>query len=147
MIKHFVIFRLSILSLLSPLLYPRFNEVDRVYTGFTSSICPSVHPSVCPSVDRIVSTLDLQQFLLNPFHIYTSYRATSICVSHVQLISKLKSLKFWQILSICNFVFVSFWLGIQYESIVWVIKRQRGYPQNVGGLVVLIIFGNHNRLP
>ena len=31
-----------------------------------------------------------------------------------------------------------FWLGIQHDSIVWVIMRQRGYPQNASVLVVLV---------
>ena len=31
-----------------------------------------------------------------------------------------------------------FWLGIQYDSMVWVIMRPRGYPQNAGVLVVLV---------
>ena len=35
---------------------------------------------------------------------------------------------------------LSFWLGIQYDSIVWVIMRRRGYPQNAGVLVVLVLF-------
>ena len=46
-----------------------FNEVERGYTGITLS--------VCPSVDRIVSALYIQQYLLDPFHICTSYQATS----------------------------------------------------------------------
>ena len=51
-------------------LYPRFNEVKSIlYTGFTLS--------VCPSVDRIVSALYLQQYLSNQFYICTSYQATS----------------------------------------------------------------------
>ena len=29
---------------------PRFNEVERGYTGFTSSVRPSVRPSICLSV-------------------------------------------------------------------------------------------------
>ena len=39
---------------------------------------------------------------------------------------------------ICNFDFVFLWLGIQYDSMVWVIMRRRGYPQNAGVLVVLL---------
>ena len=31
-----------------------------------------------------------------------------------------------------------FWLGIQHDSIVWVIMRRRGYLQNAGVLVVLV---------
>ena len=33
-------------------------------------------------------------------------------------VSKFKNLKFWQIFEICNFDFVFFWLGIQYDSMV-----------------------------
>ena len=50
------------------------------YTGFTLS--------VCPSVDRIVSVLYLQQYLLDPFHICTSYQATSEGVSRVMFVPK-----------------------------------------------------------
>ena len=41
-------------------------------------------------------------------------------------VSKFKNLKFWGIIWICNFDFVIFWLGIQYDSMVWVIMRRRG---------------------
>ena len=73
---------------------PRFNEVERGYTGCTLS----VRPSVCPSVDRIVSALYLQQYSLDPFHIYTSYQATSEGLSRIMFVSKFKHLKFWRIL-------------------------------------------------
>ena len=36
-----------------------------------------------------------------------------------------KNLKFWRFFLICNFDFVFFWLGIQYDSMVWVIMRRR----------------------
>ena len=88
------------------------------YTGITLS--------VCPSVDRIVSALYLQQYSSDPFHIYTSYQATSEGVSRVMPVSKFKNLKFWRIFLICNFDFVIFWLGIQYDSMVWVIMRRWG---------------------
>ena len=88
------------------------------YTGFTLS--------VCPSVDRIVSALYLQQYLSDPFHICTSYQASWEGVSHVMFVSKFKKkMKFWRILYICNFDFVFFCLGIQHDSIVWVIMRRR----------------------
>ena len=68
------IMRQSWLFLLTAFLYLRFNEFKRVgVTGFTFSICPSVRPSICPSVDGIVSALYLHQYKLDPFHIYTSY--------------------------------------------------------------------------
>ena len=88
----------------------RFNEVERgVYWFYL------VRLSICLSVDRIVSTLYLQQYSSDPFHICTPYQATSECVSSVKFVSKI-----W------NFDFVFFWLGIQYDSIVWIIMRWQG---------------------
>ena len=81
--------------------------------------------SPCPSVDRIVSALYLQQYSLDPFHICTSYQATSEGVWRVMPVSEFKNLKFWRIFYICNFYFVFFLLGIQYDSMVWVIMRRR----------------------
>ena len=51
---------------------PRFNEVERGVYWYHL-----VRLSICPSVDRIVSALYLQQYSLDPFHICTSYQATS----------------------------------------------------------------------
>ena len=67
---------------------PRFNEIERGYTGFTLSVCPSVHPSV----DRIVSALYLQQYSWVPFHICTSYWAASEGVWRVKFLSKFEIL-------------------------------------------------------
>ena len=97
---------------------PASTKLIGGYTGITLS--------VCPSVDRIVSALYLQQYSLDPFYICTSYQATSEGVSRVMSVSKFKNLKFWRIFKICNFDFVIFWLGIQYDSMVWVIMRRRG---------------------
>ena len=97
---------------------PASTKLIGGYTGITLS--------VCPSVDRIVSALYLQQYSSDPFHICTSYQATSEGVSRVMPVSKFKNLKFWRIFKICNFDFVIFWLGIQYDSMVWVIMRRRG---------------------
>ena len=109
---------------------PRFNEVERGVYWYHL-----VRLSVCPSVDRIVSALYLQEYSLDPFHICTSYQATSEGVSRVMPVSKFKNSK---IFLICNFDFVFFWLGIQYDSMVWVIMRRRGCSQNAGVLVVLV---------
>ena len=97
---------------------PRFNEAGITYTGITLS--------VSPSVERIVPALYLQQYSSDPFHICTSYQATSEGVSRVTPVSKLKNLKLWQFFFICNFDFVFFWLGIQYDSMVWVFMRRWG---------------------
>ena len=63
-----------------------------IYRAYTVLVSP------CPSVDRIVSALYLQQYSSDPFHICISYQATSEGVSHVMFVSKLKNLKFWRIL-------------------------------------------------
>ena len=97
---------------------PPFNEVEKVYNGITLS--------VCPSVERIVSALYLQQYSWDPFYICTSYQATSEGVLRIMLVLKFENFKFWQICQICNFDFVFFWLGIRYDSMVWVIMRRQG---------------------
>ena len=71
---------------------PRFNEVERGVYWYHL-----VRLSVCPSVDRIVSALYLQQYSSDPFHICTSYQTTSEGVSRVMPVSKFKNLKFWRI--------------------------------------------------
>ena len=77
-------------------------------------------------------------FWLDPFHIYSSYQATSEGVLHVQFLAKFQNLDFWQYFKICSFDFVLFWLGIWFESLVWVIKGQRGVSQSAGILLVLV---------
>ena len=57
---------------------PASAKLKGAYTGFTLCVCLFI----CPFVDRIKSALYLQQYLPDPFHIYTSYQATS--VSHVK---------------------------------------------------------------
>ena len=70
---------------------PRFNEVERGVYWYHL-----VRLSVSPSVDRIVSALYLQQYSSDPFHICTSYQATSEGVSRVMPVWKFKNLKFWR---------------------------------------------------
>ena len=75
-------------------LYPRSTKL-KGYTGFTLS----VRLSVCLSVNRIVSTLYLVQYLPDPCHIYTSYQATSEGVSRTcKVFFKIKNFKFLEIL-------------------------------------------------
>ena len=76
-------------------LYPPLQRIWK--GGILVSPCPSVRLSVCPSVDRIVSALYLQQYSSDPFHFCTSYQATSEGVSHVMPVSKFKNLKVWRI--------------------------------------------------
>ena len=54
-----------------------------------------VRLSVCPSVDKIVSALYLQEYSSDPFHIRTSYQATSEGVSRVMPIIHLDSNLSW----------------------------------------------------
>ena len=58
---------------------PASTKLKGGYTGITLSLCPSV--------DRIVSALYLQQYSSDPFHICTSYQATSEGVSRVMPVS------------------------------------------------------------
>ena len=58
--------------------------------------------SPCPSVDRIVSALYLQQYTPDPFHICTSYQATSGGVSRIQFVSKFKNL--WNFSKLFKFI-------------------------------------------
>ena len=69
---------------------PASMKLKGGYTGFTS-VCPSF----CPSVDRIVFALYLQQYSSDPFHICTSYQATSVCVSRVMFLAATKQLYKW----------------------------------------------------
>ena len=84
-------------------------------------------------MDKIVSALYLPQYSPDPFYIYTSYQATTEGVSRVKFFFKIQ--KFEILANSLNL----FSLGIQYESIVWVIMVGRGYPQNTGVLVVLVL--------
>ena len=118
------------------LLYPQHNEVVGRGGGYID-FTPSVRPSVRPSVPHPVSALLRLQFWLDPFHINITYQATK-GVLRVKFLAKFQNLNFWQFLKICNFDFVSFWLGIWCESLVWVITGWRGVSQNVGVLVVLV---------
>ena len=73
---------------------PTSTKLKGGYTGITLSVCLSVRPSVCPSVDKIVSALYLQQFSSDPFHICTSYQATKEGVSRVNCNACFKIQKF-----------------------------------------------------
>ena len=108
------------------------------------SPCQFVHLSVCPSVDRILSNLYLQQYSSDPFHICTSFQATSEGVTRIMFISKFKHLKFWQILKICSFDFVFFWLRIEYDSVVY------WYIPNSGHLFIKLLYSesyDHHGIP
>ena len=68
---------------------------NKVEGGILVSPCLSVRLSVCAQncVHSVSSTI-----LARSFHICTSYQATSEGVSHVKFSSKLKNLKFREIL-------------------------------------------------
>ena len=81
---------------------PPFNEVKRGYTGFTLSVCGQNRV-------RSVSSTILVGFI-SYLHILSSnfrrYVACKVCF---------KIQKFFKI---CNFDFVFFWLGIQFDPII-----------------------------
>ena len=64
------------ISIVKIIILPASMKLKGGYTVLISC-CPSVRLSIHPSVNRIVSALYLQQYLLDPFHIYTSYPTTS----------------------------------------------------------------------
>ena len=74
---------------------PRFNEVERGVYWF-HVVRPSARLSVRPSVEAIVSAAYLQQYSLDPFHIHTSYQATSKGALHLTLFVKFQNLNVWQ---------------------------------------------------
>ena len=82
-----------------------FNEVEGWYTGFSSSFCLSVHlwTETCPLC--IFYNTRRIRFMFIHLIKQPQKEATSEGVPCVKFISKLKNLKFWQILSISNFDF------------------------------------------
>ena len=112
---------------------PQAINWTKVYTGCTLS----VRLSVCGQnrVCSVSSTIPIGCILY--FHILSSrFRGCIACK-----FSKFKNLKFWQILKICYFDFVLFWLGIQYELVNSMgIQGTAGYTQNAGVLIVLVSF-------
>ena len=107
------------------------------YTGFNLS--------VCPSVDRILSDLHLQQYSSDPCHIYSSCQATSECVL-CGIFFKIKKFEVLTNSWICNFDFVYFWLGIQYETIVCIIMGQPGVSSGHRGSSCSSYFWQHWKL-
>ena len=97
----------------------RFNN-EGGYAGITLSICPSVRLWTESCLLCIFNNSHQIHFIFA--HLIKQLKG----VSRVMPVSKFKNLKFWLIFEICNFDFVFFLLGIQYDSMVWVIMRQRG---------------------
>ena len=96
---------------------PRFNEVDRGVYWYHL-----VRLSVCGQnrVRSVSSTILIGS--ISYLHILSSnFRRCVACNARFKI-----HLTFWRIFKICNFDFVIFWLGIRYDSMVWVIMRQRG---------------------
>ena len=81
----------------TPLSWMILSEQKNLHLFLTQHICVFSKMSVCPSVDRIVSALYLQEYSSAPSHICTSHQATSKGVSRVMPISKFRNLKFGQI--------------------------------------------------
>ena len=101
--------------------------------GILVSRRPYVSPSVCGQncVRSVTSTILTESIS----HLINHFRRRVTC----NIFCKVPKLDFWQIFQMSNFDFVLFCLGIWYEAIVWVIMGRRGYSQNAGVLVVLVI--------
>ena len=83
---------------LYPLLQRSWSGGGGILASPDTYIKCAIQMSVRPSVERIVSALYLQQYSSDPFHICTSYQATSEDVPRVMPVSKFTILKFWRIL-------------------------------------------------
>ena len=90
---------------------PCFNEVEKgVYTGvYTLSVCLCILPSARPSVDRVVSTLYLEQYSPDPFQYLNIFSSNLIRCVVCKVFLKIIKWNFWQILYICIFYFVRFY--------------------------------------
>ena len=124
-----------------------FNEVEKGVYWF-HLVCLSV----CPSEDRIVSILYLQQYLLDLFHICATYQATSESVLLVMFVSKLRNWNLGKFFKFVTLTLSSFDLGssmTQYSMLAGVGvgvgggggEGGGGYPQNAGVVVVLVGLG------
>ena len=119
-----------ILAIIHPTIFywscytPHFNEVERGVYWF--------------HLVRLWTESCLLSIFNNTNRIHYIFAHLIKQLQKVKFVSIFKNLKLWQILHICNFDFVFCWLGIQYDSIVSVIMRRQGYPDNAGVLVVLV---------
>ena len=91
---------------------PPLKEVEGGYTDFTLS--------VCPSVDRIMYFL---QYLLDLFHIYTSYQATIEGMSCVMLFFLLNNKNFGGILRMQAFQLLTGILATNFSEILIKIQK------------------------
>ena len=105
---------------------PRFNEVERGvywYHLVLLSVCLSVRLSICgQNCVRFVSSTILMGSISYLHILSSNLRRCVAC----KACFKITNLKFWRIFYICNFDLVFLWLGIQYDSMVWVSMRRRG---------------------
>ena len=94
------------------------------YTPCSTKLKGDMLVSPCPSVRLWTESCPLCIFYNTcPIHFIFTHlikQLQKVCRMWTFFSSKLKNLRFWQILWICNFDFVLFWLGIWYEcSMVW----------------------------
>ena len=103
---------------------PASMNVKGGYIGFILTVRLSVCPSFCGwNRVRSVSWTILAGFISYLHILSSNFRRCITCKVHQK---KFQKFMFWQFFLICSFNFVLFWLGIQYESIVWVIMGQQG---------------------
>ena len=117
---------------------PASTKLKGRYIGFTLSVRLSACPSVSPSVDRIMSALYLLLVgSISYLHILSSnFRRCvmcKVCFKIQKFVILANSLNLW--LWLCLLLT---WDPIWLNSMV--IMRQRGYPQNAGVLVALVVF-------
>ena len=103
----------------------RSTEIEGEYTGFTLSVCGQNRVHSVPS----------------------TILAGSIAYLHILATNFRRCVACWVLWKFSKFEILAIslnlhlWLGIQYESVVWVIMGWQGYPQNVGVLVSCLNWG------
>ena len=83
---------------------PRFNEVERGYTGFTLSVCPSFRLSVCgQNRARSVSSTILTRSILY-LHI--------LSINFRRCVARMRVSKLWNLEILANSLNLQFWPGL-----------------------------------
>ena len=104
--------RISHLPYVNNFLYPCFNEVERGYTGFTSSVRPSgrlaVWSSVCGQNVACSVSSTILAWSLSYLHILSNnFRRCVACKDYCMF----PNLIFWHFFFFCNFDFVLYDMG------------------------------------
>ena len=107
--------------------------------GILVSPCPSVRLSLCGQNHvRSVSSTKIIGFISYLHILLSNFRR---CVTCIVCLKMRKFSEFFKFVTLTLSYFVCW---IQYDSIVWVIMRRQGYPQNACIPFVVLVWNNCN---